>query len=346
VPESRHEVVTFVDSHLERQIDEYSRVLSEATFGEVYFGGGTPTMLPADLMERVFRRIPRFRDIRLKATEASPRTITDEHVDLLSSWGFGYVSIGVQTLDQNVLQSVNREATDYRRLARVIAALDSARIVSNVDLIFFLKTGTLDDLSQARDDLRRVMRELRPASITIHSEYNARKSREKQLGLLRLVREELDRSAEYVCTNSRLADEDADDDMRQAAEYRLMRTCHRDFSFYLSGKVPLALRFGYNVLGLGEYEIFTVRSNYLYVSDYFPKHSFGDVLISARAVEADLARVRGAIGLRHRTLTDLDRFFTSDAASRAFAETVRAEGLPALPADASQPVMDRDAATT
>jgi hypothetical protein len=126
-----------------------------------------------------------------------------------------------------------------------------------------------------------------------------------------------------------LRDADVDADMQKAAEYRLMRRA-RDFSFYLLGKVPLALRFGYNVLGVGEYEIFKLRSNYFYISDFYPKHAFTDVLATARSEEAELAKVRRCAGIPHPTPEELDDFFLTEVARGEFAKVIRAEGLPQL----------------
>lgn len=328
VPERRDEIIRFVEDDLFRQIDEYSDVLSTAQFSEIYLGGGTPTIVPAASLARLFRRIPNFAAIELKAIEASPRTVRDEHLRLLAEHGFRYVSIGLQTFDSATLKRENRELTDIANVKAAVDELQSAGIIVNIDLICFLSTGTEADLAQAESDVRRVIDEIGPASITIHSNYNAEKTREKQLAVIRLVRAALGQSTSYVCTNSLLLDEDAHKDAQVAAEYRLMRRDVRDFSFYLLAKVPQALRFGYNVLGLGEYDAFKVRSNFFGISDFYPRYARADVLAAARSTESDLIDVRRHLGIAHRRLQDLDEFFPNAAEHTAYMRILRAEGFP------------------
>lgn len=59
--------------------------------------------------------------------------------------------------------------------------------------------------------------ELRPTSITVHSEYNAAKSLAKQRGVCDLLRQ----AGEYICTNSLLEESEFQTDMNLGAEYRL-----------------------------------------------------------------------------------------------------------------------------
>jgi hypothetical protein len=327
VPDSRRELVTFASDHLGREIDAYAPVLSEVRFSEVYLGGGTPTILAADTLNHVFGRIPHFRDIAFKGSEASPRTLKDEHVSVFRDWGFRYVSIGVQTFDRETLRRQNREDTDVERLAGLIASLQAADIVVNVDLILFLQSGTLADLEQGAADLCAAMR-LDPDSITVHCDYNAAKTLDKQRAVVALLRQELERSTRYVCTNSWLRDEDLEAELRGAAEYRLMRNDRRTFTFSLLAKIPQAIRFGYNVLGLGEYEYFKLRSNYFWVSDFYPPHAHAAVMAASRAVEQELATVRRGLDIPHPAPAELDHFFEDDAAQAAFIDVMRAEGYP------------------
>ncbi|MBY3203459.1 radical SAM protein [Rhizobium laguerreae] len=328
VPDSRGEVTHFVERDLARQIDDYAEVLSTVTFSELYIGGGTPTVMSPASLERLLAQIPGLNSIALKAIEASPRSLRAEHIDVLAAHGFSYVSIGLQTFDIETLRRENRELAEPDRVAAMLQRLKAAGILTNIDLIFFLATGTMADLGQAEIDLRRVMEELAPASITVHSNYHASKSKEKQLAMIRLVRAATERSPEYMCTNSLLDEADADADARDGAEYRLMRRDLRNFTFHLLGKVPQAMRFGYNVLGLGEYELFKLRSNYFGVSDFYPRHAQAGVLMAARTAELQLSNVRMRLNLSHSRLEDLDNFFEDRTGRIAYERALQAEGFP------------------
>lgn len=322
VPERRGEIDDFLEQYLFRQVDAYRRIFDVARFDEVYFGGGTPTILSPTQLDRVFGRIPGFEGIPLKACEASPKTIRKEHVDVLAAHGFTYVSLGVQTRSRAILEAQNREVPDEIHLVDIIRSIEDAGMIANVDLIFFLQTGGLADLAQAREDLLWVTSELRPTSITVHSEYNAAKSLAKQRGVCDLLRQ----AGEYICTNSLLEESEFQTDMNLGAEYRLMRRRH-DFAFYLIGSRPSALRFGHNVLAVGEYDRFRLRTNYLQVSDFYPQQLAWQILDEARRNEQTLARTRARLGLSPAVDTPWDRFFAGEEDARRFDEVLALEGL-------------------
>lgn len=329
VPEGRGETDRFIEQHLLRQVEGYGDALGAARFDEVYFGGGTPTVLSPSQLDQVFRRIPNFAGIPMKASEASPRTIHKEHVEVFAEHGFRYVSLGVQTRSRAVLEKQNREVPDEAHLADMVRRIEDAGMIANVDLIFFLATGGLVDLTQAREDLRWVTEELRPTSITVHSEYNATKTLAKQRGLRDVLRE----AGDYVCTNSLLEDGELEADMRAGAEYRLMRR-HQDFAFYLVGSRPGALRFGHNVLAVGEYGGFRLRTNFLHISDFYPQQSAWQALEESRANEQALSRARARLGLPPAVRAPWDSFFAGEDEARRFAEVLTQEGLVGLANDA------------
>jgi oxygen-independent coproporphyrinogen-3 oxidase len=106
----------------------------------LYVGGGTPTALPAELLDRmlgfVYDRMPR-RGEQLHTVEASPESLSEAHVRVLSERGVDRVSLGVQSFDGAVLQRVNR----HHGTAQSLSALDrlvAAGFVVNVDLIYGL----------------------------------------------------------------------------------------------------------------------------------------------------------------------------------------------------------------
>ena len=329
VPSSRAEIDDFVSGELLPRLDEYVSPLELAPFDEVYFGGGTPTTLSPAQIELICGRIPRFGEIPFRALEASPKTIRKEHVEVLAQLGFGYISLGVQTRDTETLAAHNREIVPERRLAEIVDWIEGAGMIANLDLICFLKSGSIDDAAQIDADLAWVMEDLRPTSITVHSEYRARKSIAKQIAMVRSIRHACTRSGLYSCTNSLLEPADFESDMRRGAEYRLMRR-DKDFSFHLLGKLPAALRFGHNVLAVGEYDRFPLRTNYLHVSNRLAEGNVIELVREARANEAELTRVRLRLGLTARDWSRDDAYFDRAEDEHRFYEVLRAAKLPDL----------------
>jgi oxygen-independent coproporphyrinogen-3 oxidase len=134
---------------------------------QLFVGGGTPTALPPDLLDEMLERI--FARARpdgsgVHTVETSPETISPEHIAVLRRRGIGRVSMGIQSLDAEVLGTVNRRQTREQALA-ACELLVASGLVVNVDLIYGLPAQTEDGFL---DDLREVAARGVPA-VTLYS---------------------------------------------------------------------------------------------------------------------------------------------------------------------------------
>jgi coproporphyrinogen III oxidase-like Fe-S oxidoreductase len=317
----------FYNTILPGRIDRYRETLDSVPFHQVYFGGGTPTIADAETLEGIYRQIPNFRDIPFKASEASPYTVTPEHLELFRDYRFTYVSFGVQTLSTRILNAQNRLVVGKEKLIRICRQLNEYGIVSNIDLIFYLDTGTLDDLEQTKRDLTEVMSEIRPVSITLHSNYMVEKSLEKQSAMMRVIREMLDRCPDYRCVNALLDDDDTEFDMKQAAEYRLMRGS-REMNFYMLNKIPQSHAFGHNMLAIGEYGDFKPRYNYFYVYDFMDKYTFKSMLKKYKEIRLDFGKIREQLNLPAGAYVGEADFFKEDRGRERFKQVLKDARLP------------------
>ncbi|MFA9272843.1 MAG: radical SAM protein, partial [Baekduiaceae bacterium] len=68
----------------------------------VFFGGGTPTLLPPDTLARILAAIPRTPDAEV-TTEANPETVDPETLAKLREAGFTRISLGMQSAVPHVL---------------------------------------------------------------------------------------------------------------------------------------------------------------------------------------------------------------------------------------------------
>ncbi|MEJ0100433.1 MAG: oxygen-independent coproporphyrinogen III oxidase [Pseudomonadota bacterium] len=134
------------------------------TLGELHLGGGSPTYLPASVLDRLLDGL--LRDARISdgadfAIEADPRNTTREQLAVLRRHGFNRISIGVQDFDARVLEIVNRMQAEED----VRALVDAARTLGfgniSFDLIYGLPLQTLDSLATTFD----VVARLRPERI-------------------------------------------------------------------------------------------------------------------------------------------------------------------------------------
>ncbi|MBI4581237.1 MAG: radical SAM family heme chaperone HemW, partial [Planctomycetes bacterium] len=113
----------------------------------VFIGGGTPTVLPTPLLERLLGRLHEIgrHDGCLEFTvEANPATVDDAKAVTLAAGGVTRVSMGAQSFDPRELAVLDRE----HRPADVPAGIDTLRRAGlthfNLDLIFGVPGQTLD----------------------------------------------------------------------------------------------------------------------------------------------------------------------------------------------------------
>lgn len=106
-------------------------------------GGGTPTALPAALLDRllasVFARV--VPGAAVSTVEASPESVTGAHVDVLLHHGIERVSMGVQTTEPEVLDVTHRRH-DLGQVGEAVRLLVGAGLYVNVDLIYGLPGQT------------------------------------------------------------------------------------------------------------------------------------------------------------------------------------------------------------
>lgn len=159
----RAEMQRYVDA-LKRELDGIGEGLG---LRQMYVGGGTPTALPADLLDQVLAAVTQRWPLDPEAihtVEGSPESVVPEHVEVMRRRGIGRTSLGVQTLDDGLLQSINRRHSASQALAACKMLVDSGLEV-NVDLIYGFP-------GQGEEDFRRdlaALAELGPKSFTLYS---------------------------------------------------------------------------------------------------------------------------------------------------------------------------------
>lgn len=147
---------SYVDALL-AEIKQVSAGVAQPRFAtSLAFGGGTPSILPADLIGRVIEGIHATFELQPGAEvtlEANPGTVDLDKLTRLRELGVNRLSLGVQTLDDARLKSFNRNhnsaaSRDGYDLARK-AGIDNV----NIDLIFGLPDQTLDDWAKTLDEV-------------------------------------------------------------------------------------------------------------------------------------------------------------------------------------------------
>jgi oxygen-independent coproporphyrinogen III oxidase len=122
--------------------------------GQFHLGGGSPTYLPAAVLDQMLDGILQHVDVLPDADlaiEADPRNTTREQLVVLRRHGFNRLSLGVQDFDTRVLEIVNREQSesDVRRVVQEARELGFKNI--SFDLIYGLPLQTVDSLNNTFD---------------------------------------------------------------------------------------------------------------------------------------------------------------------------------------------------
>ena len=119
----------------------------------VFFGGGTPTVLPAADLVRVLRGLSETFGLTPGAevtTEANPDTVTPQYLEALATGGFTRVSFGMQSAIPAVLATLDRTHQQQHLVAGVRAARAQGLEVS-VDLIYGTPGESLADWQASLD---------------------------------------------------------------------------------------------------------------------------------------------------------------------------------------------------
>jgi oxygen-independent coproporphyrinogen-3 oxidase len=127
------------------------RVLPQAPrIDTVFFGGGTPTLLPPDDLALVLDALDTAFGLAADAevtTEANPESVAPQSLKALRAAGFTRISLGMQSVAPHVLALLDRRHTPGRAAQAVTEALEAGFDHVNLDLIYGTPGETADDFA-------------------------------------------------------------------------------------------------------------------------------------------------------------------------------------------------------
>lgn len=119
----------------------------------VYFGGGTPSLLPVEDILSILKELANagfeFSKTIEITIEINPGTIDPQRLDQYKTAGINRFSVGVQTFNDQFLKATGREHS-AKQTTQDLALLKSFGVSFSVDLLFGLPKQSL---SQLEDDL-------------------------------------------------------------------------------------------------------------------------------------------------------------------------------------------------
>lgn len=169
-----YSVTTRSDDLLDGYIDAMCAHIKEAgtlapayKVDTVYFGGGTPSFFGADGMAAILTAIRRAFDVTNDAEitfEANPDSVSDKLLRRLRGEGFNRVSLGIQSDDDAMLETLGRPHTFDQAVSAIQRIRKAGFKNLSLDLMYGLPGQTLESWEQT---LRHII-QLQPEHISCY----------------------------------------------------------------------------------------------------------------------------------------------------------------------------------
>lgn len=164
---------------LDKEIHYTAQAFAGRALNTIYIGGGTPTTLPPELMDRLLNTVEQSFDLshlyELTVEGGRPDSITPEKLDVLRAHRVSRISINPQTMNEETLRRIGRRHTvqdvrDAFGMAREHGFHDI-----NMDIILGFPGESPADVARTIEEIKK----LGPDSLTVHALAVKRASRLK-----------------------------------------------------------------------------------------------------------------------------------------------------------------------
>lgn len=178
-------------SQYQNRVDDYLKALEKELkylgdyakhfhIKNVYIGGGTPTSLNEEQMEKLLCRVqecfPMNPDVEFTVEAGRPDTITKEKLKLMKIYGVNRISINPQTMNEATLEAIGRK----HKVADVWRVFMQAREIGHDTINMDLILGLPDEkVKQVEHTMQEIMK-MSPENLTIHTLAVKRASRLKE----------------------------------------------------------------------------------------------------------------------------------------------------------------------
>ena len=197
---------------LEKELDYTAVKFAHKKLNSIYIGGGTPTTLNPQQLDRLIRKIKCSFDlshlVEFTVEAGRPDSITEDKLRVIRKHGVGRISINPQTMQQKTLDVIGRRHTveDVVRIFHLARELGFDNI--NMDLI----AGLPGEHPEEMEDTLRQIKELAPDSLTVHAlamKHGSRLTRERAAStekqnykqMARELEEMIDMGVDFITTD-------------------------------------------------------------------------------------------------------------------------------------------------
>lgn len=175
----KEKVGDYLDA-LAREMEYVAEVYKDKTLDTVYIGGGTPTTLKAEELDRLLSDVSRFFDMRgvLEFTVEAGRadSITREKLRVLKKHKVSRISVNPQTMNEETLKMIGRKHSVEQVKEAFAIAREEGFDNINMDIILGLPGESAENVRHTVEEIKK----LAPDSLTVHSLAIKRASRLSQ----------------------------------------------------------------------------------------------------------------------------------------------------------------------
>ncbi|RYZ87152.1 MAG: radical SAM family heme chaperone HemW [Proteobacteria bacterium] len=120
----------------------------------LYFGGGTPSLIPSELIVAIIQELAKHGYTTGPQTEVTieinPATVDEKKLEMYLSAGVNRFSVGAQTFEDRLLKMVHREHNSQQTL-ETLALLRKYNLNFSFDILFALPSQTVEGLKRDVD---------------------------------------------------------------------------------------------------------------------------------------------------------------------------------------------------
>lgn len=139
---------------LKKEILNPHKIFQARKLNTLYFGGGTPSLIPAEQIISVINELKNTGfeiDSKTEVTiEINPATVDEKKLNLYLENGINRFSVGAQTFSDRLLKMVHREHNS-KQTRETLKLLESYKLNYSFDVLFALPTQSLDELAYDLD---------------------------------------------------------------------------------------------------------------------------------------------------------------------------------------------------
>ncbi len=149
---SQKRIIPFVHALKREMLLRKTEAKSLGTIDSIYFGGGTPSLLPTEYLSDIVSNIFTFFDISKDAEftiEANPEDITTDWLEKIKRMGINRLSIGIQAFFDKHLTYLNRIHNAKKGIQSIKMAQSLGFTNINIDLVYGIPGMSLKEWQQS-----------------------------------------------------------------------------------------------------------------------------------------------------------------------------------------------------